>query len=88
MTRFILPEHRDELARGNWSNNPFFGAQVTPYEMAQFTNAVQEIVRIYASRHPGDSSSRTRAITSKKAGWVGLDASVRRILRPGLKKQD
>ena len=41
MTRFIL---RNTVTNSpQETGHPFFGAQVTPYEMAQFTNAVQEM---------------------------------------------
>ena len=73
MTRFIL--------RNTVTNSPqetghqFFGAQVTPYEMAQFTNAVQEMCETTRLGIPAIFKSNPR--NHFEEGFMGgLDASV------------
>ncbi len=57
------------------SGNPFFGAQVTPYETAQFTNAVQEMCESSRLGIPALFKSNPR--NHFEEGWMGgLDASV------------
>ena len=55
--------------------NPFFGAQVTPYEAAQFFNAVQEMCESTRLGIPALFKSNPR--NHLEEGWMGgLDASV------------
>ena len=57
------------------SGNPFFGAQVTPYETAQFTNAVQELCESTRLGIPALFKSNPR--NHFEEGWMGgLDATV------------
>ncbi len=55
--------------------NPFFGAQITPYETAQFANAVQELCESTRLGIPALFKSNPR--NHFEEGWMGgLDASV------------
>ncbi len=55
--------------------HPFFGAQVSPYEMAQFTNAVQEMCESSRLGIPALFKSNPR--NHFEEGWMGgLDATV------------
>ena len=55
--------------------HPFFGAQVTPYETAQFTNAVQEMCESSRLGIPALFKSNPR--NHFEEGWMGgLDATV------------
>ena len=57
------------------SGNPFFGAQVTPYETAQFTNAVQELCE--SSRLGIPTLFKSNPRNHFEEGWMGgLDATV------------
>ena len=57
------------------AGNPFFGAQVTPYETAQFTNAVQELCESSRLGIPALFKSNPR--NHFEEGWMGgLDATV------------
>ena len=57
------------------SGNPFFGAQITPYETAQFTNAVQELCESSRLGIPALFKSNPR--NHFEEGWMGgLDATV------------
>ena len=57
------------------AGNPFFGAQLTPYETAQFTNAVQELCEVTRLGIPALFKSNPR--NHLEEGWMGgLDASV------------
>ena len=57
------------------ASNPFFGAQLTPYETAQFTNAVQELCESTRLGIPALFKSNPR--NHLEEGWMGgLDASV------------
>ena len=56
------------------TGNPFFGAQITPYETAQFTNAVQEICESTRLGIPALFKSNPR--NHFEENWMGgLDAS-------------
>ncbi len=57
------------------AGNPFFGAQITPYETAQFTNAVQEMCESSRLGIPALFKSNPR--NHFEEGWMGgLDATV------------
>ena len=73
MTRFIF---RNTVTKtpSEGSNNPFFGAQVTPYETAQFTNAVQELCETTRLGIPALFKSNPRN-HFEESGMGGLDAS-------------
>ena len=73
MRRFIL---RNTVTNSpQESGHPFFGAQVTPYEMAQFTNAVQEMCEATRLGIPALFKSNPR--NHFEEGFMGgLDASV------------
>ena len=73
MTRFIL---RNTVTNSPTdTDHPFFGAQVTPYEMAQFTNAVQEMCETTRLGIPAIFKSNPRN-HFEEGGMGGLDASV------------
>ena len=73
MTRFIL---RNTVTNSpKETGHPFFGAQVTPYEMAQFTNAVQEMCETTRLGIPALFKSNPRN-HFEEGGMGGLDASV------------
>lgn len=57
------------------AHHPFFGAQLTPYETAQFTNAVQELCESSRLGIPALFKSNPR--NHFEEGWMGgLDATV------------
>ena len=57
------------------AGNPFFGTQITPYETAQFTNAVQELCESTRLGIPALFKSNPR--NHFEEGWMGgLDATV------------
>ena len=73
MRRFIL---RNTVTNSpSESGHPFFGAQVTPYEMAQFTNAIQEMCETTRLGIPALFKSNPRN-HFEEGGMGGLDASV------------
>ncbi len=73
MTRFILRNTVTDSPQE--TGHPFFGAQVTPYEMAQFTNAVQEMCETTRLGIPAIFKSNPR--NHFEEGFMGgLDASV------------
>ena len=73
MRRFIL---RNTVTNSpSESGHPFFGVQVTPYEMAQFTNAVQEMCESTRLGIPALFKSNPRN-HFEEGGMGGLDASV------------
>ena len=74
MRRFIL-RNTVTNAPNDMGSNPFFGAQVTPYEMAQFTNAVQELCESTRLGIPALFKSNPRN-HFEEGGMGGLDASV------------
>ncbi len=74
MTRFIF-RNTVTNSPSNESGNPFFGAQVTPYETAQFTNAVQELCESTRLGIPALFKSNPRN-HFEEGGMGGLDASV------------
>lgn len=74
MRRFIF---RNTVTNSPVPNtgNPFFGAQITPYETAQFTNAVQELCESSRLGIPALFKSNPR--NHFEEGWMGgLDATV------------
>ena len=74
MRRFIF-RNTVTNAPSDAADNPFFGAQVTPYETAQFTNAVQELCESTRLGIPALFKSNPR--NHLEEGWMGgLDASV------------
>ena len=73
MTRFIL--RNTVTSSPEDVGHPFFGAQVTPYEMAQFTNAVQEMCETTRLGIPAIFKSNPRN-HFEEGGMGGLDASV------------
>ena len=57
------------------ASHPFFGAQLTPYETAQFTNAIQELCESTRLGIPALFKSNPR--NHFEEGWMGgLDATV------------
>ena len=74
MRRFIF---RNTVANNpsDAAGNPFFGAQITPYETAQFMNAVQELCESTRLGIPALFKSNPR--NHFEEGWMGgLDATV------------
>ena len=74
MRRFIF---RNTVANtpSAGSGNPFFGAQVTPYETSQFTNAIQVLCESTRLGIPALFKSNPR--NHFEEGWMGgLDATV------------
>jgi beta-glucosidase len=73
MRRFIFRNTVTKTPAGD-AGNPFFGAQITPYETAQFTNAVQELCESTRLGIPALFKSNPR--NHYEEGWYGgLDAS-------------
>ena len=74
MRRFIFRNTVTNTPSAN-AGNPFFGAQITPYETAQFTNAVQELCESSRLGIPALFKSNPR--NHFEEGWMGgLDATV------------
>ena len=74
MRRFIF-RNTITNAPSEAGHHPFFGAQLTPYETAQFTNAIQELCESTRLGIPALFKSNPR--NHFEEGWMGgLDATV------------
>ena len=74
MRRFIFRNTVTNMP-SDATSHPFFGAQLTPYETAQFTNAVQELCESSRLGIPALFKSNPR--NHFEEGWMGgLDATV------------